>query len=191
MYMYFLLPNLRHLARGSFQTTRPWISNHSKLPKAERLVDIWSAGVWWWCSPHAVCLLAYQRQHCISQTERERDGKNRNNHLSCKNIVLSGCFSPHNNTFTLHNTNNKTLHKRWANEWNLPRLSTELLFVLRLSSLHHHCYPTSFRVPGTVRIHGRRKGKFAAEVIQLQRSPWTILHSVNSFQSDVKLSVSA
>lgn len=60
MHMNLYLFITRLLARGGFQINGPWISNHWKLRRAETLVDIWSTGVWGWCSPHAACLLAYQ-----------------------------------------------------------------------------------------------------------------------------------
>lgn len=43
-YMYLYPSKTRHLAWGSFQISRPWISNHSELRRTERLVDIWSTG---------------------------------------------------------------------------------------------------------------------------------------------------
>ena len=143
--------------------------------------------LWMILSPRS--LLAYQRQKCISQTERWK--KAEIIIWAVKNIVLS---SPHKNTFTLRNTLNKTLHKQWANECNLPRFSNRvsLCFEVELPSTAAIIQPLSW-VPCTVGIHNthcRRKGKFAAEVIQPQRSPWTILQSRNLFQSDVKLSVS-
>lgn len=118
--MNLFLLKTRHLAWGNFQISRAWIKNHSKITQ-NRATDGHLL------KRRAACLLAYQRQKCIFLSKKKE-----NCTFPQKITILwiwdDGALFEHFkiSTFTLHNTQQKTLHKRWGNECNLPGISDKV-----------------------------------------------------------------